>query len=122
MEKLELIEQFRIRYGSDLNPEVYSLKYCQSTSTTCIELHFNNTSHPEIIDLKFMGGEIIKDENGMDEDILPLFNPEADIVDNAKSFIELDPYGLLICVDHLFTDSAIQKILEEYSNNTSFNQ
>jgi hypothetical protein len=113
MEKLEIIEQFKMKYGEWLNPDLFSTKYCQSEFSASVELYFNNKSNPEIVDLKFMGGEIV--ENGDDIDILLLFNPQADIVDNARCLIELDPYSLIMCIDKIFTESAITKIIKEYS-------
>jgi hypothetical protein len=37
----------------------------------------------------------VKDEEGNDADILSMFNPDVDIIDNAKTLIELDSHTLI---------------------------
>jgi hypothetical protein len=85
MEKLEMINSFKKRFHEELNPSIESIKYCQSDDRATVEIHFMNNTEFKFIDLNFMGGEITKNEDGTDKDILPLFDPEADIVDNTKT-------------------------------------
>ncbi len=114
MEKLEILEQFVKKYGDKLNPELSAIKYGQTRTKAVVELYFKSYNEPFIINLDFMGGELVKDEDGKDIDILPLFDPEADIVDNATCFVELDDYSLIQCIDHLFTEAAANQINDEY--------
>jgi hypothetical protein len=116
MQKLEILEQFKKLYGDKINPNLLSLKYCQTQTMAFVEMTFVNNSTPIIIDLNFIGGDIIKDEQGNDIDILPMFNPEDDIVDNAKCLIELDSYSLIMCIDHLFTETAANEINDLNTN------
>jgi hypothetical protein len=43
-----------------------------------------------------------------------MFNPEADIADNAKSLVEFDNYSLINCIDNLFTEEAANEINNKY--------
>jgi hypothetical protein len=61
--------------------------------------------------LKFIGGEITKNEDGSDKDILPLFNPDADFFDNVNRLLEMDDYSLIMCLDDVLTEIAIKQIL-----------
>jgi hypothetical protein len=114
MDKLEILEQFVKRYGDKINPDLSAIKYGQTSTKAVVELYFNSEQQPFIINLDFIGGELVKDEDGKDIDILPLFAPEADIVDNATCFVEMDAYSLLMCVDHLFTKSAETEINNDH--------
>ncbi|GBL35543.1 hypothetical protein EMGBS15_11380 [Filimonas sp.] len=114
MEKLEILEQFVKRYGDKINPDLRAIKYGQTNTKAVVELYFKSETQPLIINLDFIGGELVKDEDGNDIDILPLFDPEADIVDNATCFVEMNAYSLLMCVDHLFTKSAETEINNDY--------
>ena len=119
MQKLEIYDQFKKRFGEQLNPTLFSVKYCQSETKAVIELYFSNDPKLTRIDLDFMGGELIVDEDGNDKDILPLFDPDADVVDNAKRLIELDEYSLISCIDGLFTEEAANKINDDFMKKTS---
>ena len=52
---------------------------------------------------------------GNDEDNYEslLFEPSNDIVDNAKKFLELDPYSFYMCVDDIFTKEAEEEIKKQ---------
>ncbi len=110
MEKLELIEQLKKRYAVGLNPLLYSFMYCQSDMEAFVEVYFRNKPIPFVLDLDFIGGEIEQDEDGNDVDIIPMFKPDCDIVDNASRFLLLDDYELRLFIDHLFTEAFIQEI------------
>ncbi len=114
MQKLEIYDQFKKRFGEQLNPELHSVKYCQSETTAVIELYFNTDPSPNIINLDIMGGDITVDDDGNYKDILPLFEPEADVVDNAKRLIELNQYSLIMCIDGLLSEEAANKINDDY--------
>ena len=111
MDKLEMLNSFKQRFSEQLNTELQSIKYCQNGEIATIELQFINKLEVKPINLNFIGGEIIKDEDGNDKDILPLFNPDADIVDNAKRLLELDDYSLIMCIDDLLNQDSIKRIL-----------
>ena len=114
MQKLEIYDQFKKRFGQQLNPALLSVKYCQSETKAVIELYFKSDSTPTIINLDFMGGEIVVDQDGINKNIVPLFEPEDDVIDNAKRLIELDNYSLINCVDGLLTEEASNKINDDY--------
>jgi hypothetical protein len=114
MQKLEMIHKFHKLYGQQINSELVSIKYVQNNNKAMIEMYFNGALKPNIIDLKFIGGDIIFDENGEPEDLLPLFDPSEDIVDNAKRLIEMDDYSLINCIDDLFSEVAAHLINEQY--------
>jgi hypothetical protein len=111
MNKLEMLNSFKQRFQENLNPSLQSIKYCQTIDSAILELPFLNEPETKSIDLKFIGGEITKNEDGSDKDILPLFNPDADIVDNASRLLELDDYSLIMCLDNVLTEDAVKQIL-----------
>jgi hypothetical protein len=120
MDKLEIIDEFKKLYGDKINPDLIHIKYCQSKTSAMLEMSFTqNPSNPIIIDLKIIGGEIEKNDNGDYIDILPLFNPKTDIVDNAKALIDLDPYSLINCIENLFTNEAEQLINKNHLDETN---
>jgi hypothetical protein len=43
-----------------------------------------------------------------------MFNPDVDIIDNAKTLIELDSHTLINWIDKLFTEEAANAINELY--------
>jgi hypothetical protein len=114
MQKLEIYDQFKKLFGEQLNPKLFSVKYCQSETKSIIELYFKSDSTPTIINLAFIGGKIIIDQDGINKDILPLFEPKDDIIDNAKRLIKLDNYSLINCIDGLLTEEASNKINNDY--------
>ena len=111
-----MIQSFKKRFTDKLNPNLVSIKYCQNINSASIEIQFLSISEKQIIDLKFMGGEIIENEDGTFNDILPLFDPAADIVDNASAFLSLDDYSMVICTEDIFTKEAIEKIVSDNEN------
>lgn len=113
MNKLEMLNSFKQRFEGNLNPSLQSIKYCQTENSAIIELQFLNDPEIKSIDLKFIGGDLTENEDGTYKDILQMFNPEADIVDNAKLFLALDDYSFIMCIDDVLTEEAINKILAE---------
>jgi hypothetical protein len=114
MDKLEMLNSFKQRFQDNLNPSLQSIKYCQTVDSAIIELKFLNTPETKSIDLKFMGGEIIKNEDGTYKDILPLFNPDDDVVDNASRLLQLDDYSLIMCLDDVLKQETIEQILSRH--------
>ncbi len=106
-----MLNSFKQRFKENLNPNLQSIKYCQNSEYAIIELQFLNNPEIKSIDLKFMGGEIIKNEDGTDKDILPLFYPDADIIDNASRLLQLDDYSLIMCLDDILNQDAIKHIV-----------
>ena len=118
MEKLEILSELKNIYGEKINIELSSIKYCQNESSVILEMYFFQSPEiPVCIDLEFIRGEIIKDANGADKDIIPMFQPYTDIVDSAQSFIHLDTYSLMMCIENLFSKSAEEEINREYMDN-----
>ncbi len=119
MERLEILGQFKKLYGSNINPDISSFMYCQSDSDACVEMYFQSKREPYIINLDFITDW---DENKTQDEQpanLLMFNPEGDIVNNAKLLTELDEYSLINCIDHLFTQQAIKKILNRHHSSTT---
>lgn len=114
MQKLEILTQFKKIFGNQINPHLIEMKYCQSINDAQVEMHFRDNTTPLIVDLAFIGGDIVKDEEGNDADILQMFDPNADIVDNAKSLVEFDGYSLINCFENLFTEEAANEINDKY--------
>ena len=111
MDKLEMIPSIKQRFRNQLKPTIESIKYCQTTSMASVEIQYTN--NPEIIsvDLAYMG-ELVTDEDGNDKDIIPLFNPEVDIVDNATRLLGLDNYSLMMCLSEAFTPEALDRVVK----------
>jgi len=120
MQRLELLGQFIKLYGDKINTELVSLKYCQTAENALIEMFFSaNPLTPVITNLEFITGDIITSAEGIEKN-LSFFDPNADIVDNAGSFIQLGEYSLINCFDNLFTEKAEQDISKEYFKNNPF--
>ncbi|MFZ4549567.1 MAG: hypothetical protein ACOYN4_19115 [Bacteroidales bacterium] len=119
MEKLELLSQFIKLYGNKINPELLSIKYCQSPENALVETCFStNPQMPVITNLNFITGDIETNEDGIEID-LPYFDPDADIVDNASNFINFGDYSLLNCIDNFFTKAAEDEINSDYLKTTN---
>lgn len=119
MERLEMLGQFKKLFGGSINPDITSFMYCQSESDAFIEISFQSKSESYIINLDFISGW---DESKTQEEQpanLLMFNPESDIVDNAKLLTEMDEYGLINCIDHLFTQEGIEEILKRHNSSAS---
>ena len=117
MQKLELLDQFINIYGIKINPELVSIKYCQTAEIATVEMVFSaNPQLPVITNLKFITDDIVIDEDGIETD-RPFFDPKADIVDNASRFITFGDYSLLNCIDKMFTKKAEVEISNEYWKN-----
>ena len=117
MDKLELLPQFIKLYGVKINPDLQSIKYCQTLKAALVEMFFStNPRFPVITNLNFIGGDIETNEDGIEKD-LPYFDPDADIVDNASRFINFGDYSLLNCIDNLFTKAAEEEISSEHFKN-----
>ncbi len=116
MEKLEILEHFITKHGNKINTELSSVKYCQNEKMAIVELTFNSNRKPVSINLDFISDEIVKDDEGNDSYSTPLFNPVADIVDNAMSFLNLDEYSLIMCIDYIFTEEAAIGVNNEFLN------
>jgi len=123
MNKLEILEQFKHKYGDMINPYLISMKYCQTETDTLAEMLFStNPSAPVIIDLKFIddddADEVIKDNHTY----YPYFNSKNDIVDNARNLIELDSYSLINCIENLFTHEAEREIADAFESTEAYDR
>lgn len=112
--RLELLPAFKRKYGNDLNPSISAIKFCQNNLAVWIELYLHQEAVPQISDLQFLGGEIEVDELSGEEQITSLFLPNADIVDNARLFIDLDDFSMVICLDDLLTPERTDRICLEH--------
>ena len=81
-------------------------------------MFFSNVpANPIVLNLDFISGDF--EQETVVDDIPLLFNPDADVVDNATAFVELDQYSLINCIDKLFTLEAEQEISNTYLKNKS---
>ena len=79
MQKLELLAQFIKLYGDKINPNLISIKYCQTQETALMEMFFSTPPPlPVITNLNFITGGIETDEDGIEKN-LPYLDPDADI-------------------------------------------
>jgi hypothetical protein len=101
-ERLDVFNELNRRYPGWINKDLLSIKFCRNEEMVFLEMIFNSSGKPIIINLDFIGN---------DDDLnSSLFLPEIDIVDNAMVFVQIDQYSLLMCVDGLFTKEAEQII------------
>ena len=108
-QKLEISGQFRRKYGNMVNPDLMSLRVCGHSQKCWIEYQLaNEPTKIHELDLSF----IVK---GTDEDDL-YFDPEDDIVENARRFLDFDDYSLINCTENLLTDDAAQKIGDNHKS------
>jgi len=114
MEKLEMIHSIRKRFPGEVKPTITSIKYCQDASSAYLEISYVNRLKPQYFSLSHIGGEILKDENGNDADIIPMFNPEQDIVDNAGILLYSDVYSFMLCIGAIFKEDAINRIANSH--------
>lgn len=113
-EKLVLIKQFQVKYQSWINPQLISIKYCQKTAVAFLEMSFTDKTAPVILNLDFITDG---DTDEITGDALPSFNPKADVVDNARVFLEMDTYSLINCMEGLLTKEAeilIYDVVQKY--------
>ncbi|MBK8711371.1 MAG: type I restriction endonuclease subunit R [Niastella sp.] len=107
VEKLELLPQLKERFPEWLNPAITSLKICKNAFVVFIEMSLSSSPDKPIkTDLDFIGN----DEDNYES---LLFEPTNDIVDNAKKFLELDPYSFYMCIDDIFTKEAEEEIKKQ---------
>ncbi len=112
MDKIELIDPFRKHYGTDVNPELISLKICQTSDSCFLETVL--ASAPSNVIRQDTDFIMNGNERGEDPYDNLLFHPKHSIAKNARHFIELDPFSLINCFDHLFTKEADEKIITEH--------
>jgi hypothetical protein len=112
--KLEILPQFKKKYGSNINPNLISIKYCQTDSETLVEMSFLNIPFPTVINLDFISDDY-ENTSMYDNYVSPLFKPNADIVDNATTLLNLDPFSHLNCFDNLLNDKAIKVIDKKFN-------
>lgn len=113
MQKLEILQQFEKLYGKQINPELVSLKYCQTVKKAVAELTYKD-GKIDTIDLDFIVDDYEKDDEGNIIEI-PDFDPQKDIVDNATKFIQFDSYSLINCISGLFSKEAEIIINDEFN-------
>lgn len=106
---LELLPEMKKRWGSDLNPSLQSIKFSQTETEAVVELTFRNDQGIAVTETTNLG--FITE--GLEEDDL-VFKPENDVVDNARSFVELDGYSIINCVGHLLHKEAEERINDEH--------
>lgn len=115
MEKIEILGEFKKKYGEMINPMLISFKYCHSDERAFTEMILTDKAEPIIIDLEFIAGGIDLDVNGEEIVTTRMFDHNKDLIDNARLLIELDEYSLINCIDHVFTNKAIEAIIDRYS-------
>ena len=114
MEKIEVLGEFKKKYGEMINPMLISFKYCQSEDKAFTEMILTDQTKAFTIDLEFIAGGIDLDDNGEEIVTFRMFDHNKDLIDNAKLLIEFDEYSLINCIDHLFTKEAIDGIVDRH--------
>lgn len=111
---LEISGQFRRKHGNGVNPDLMSLKFCQIAGSCYLEITLANQPLKSIkLDTAIILEDVPDDFDNIPNECL-LFNPENDVVDNAKAFIQLDAFSTMMCFDHLFTKKYSSKINEDH--------
>jgi hypothetical protein len=111
MKRINLIENYRLKYKSLIHPELIYLGLLQTSNEVFLEKILD--SKPEIIvqhNLKHV----------YDNDLIPfssyinpsLFNPLIDINDNASRFLlKMDPLNVAVNFPDIFTEEATEEFL-----------
>jgi len=111
VQKLEMLLQFKHRYGDMINKDLLSIKYCQSDQIAFVEMIFKDKPEAvNAINLDFIDDEV--DDKA--------FKPCNDIIDNADKLIDLGDYSLINCIDNLFNIEDEKKISDEFHASLKF--
>ena len=117
MLKLELLPQFKKKFGKKLNPDIKSIKYCQSEDIVAMEIYIKNAIDDRaMIDLSFIGTSKSTYPNGEDYIFTPLFSPKADIIDNARELLKLNEESLYICEENFFNKELTIKHQKQFGH------
>ena len=109
---MELLNQFKKKYGDWINPNLLSMIIDKSSEKVYVVMTFQESSDEQKvtrIDLDFI--------SGTNTDLL--FDLGYPIEINAARVQRLDSYSLIMCIDGLFTKAAIEKILNKEYNSIS---
>lgn len=121
-QKVEILPLLRKRYQDEIREDVLSAKFVTNQENSFIEFIYLENENTIVSDRMALGpdelldinGEALRDENNnkLETDYFDLGNS---VIYNAKKFIfELDEYSKLMMVgENLFTQSYIDKIIEE---------
>ena len=121
-QKVEILPLLRKRYQDEIREDVISAKFVTNQENYFVEFIYLENENTIVSDRMALGpdelldinGEVLRDENNnkLETDYFDLGNS---VVYNAKKFIfELDEYSKLMMVgENLFTQSYIDKIIEE---------
>ena len=104
--KIEILGEFKKKYGEKINPLVTSFKYCQSDDKAYTELTLKDQIEKLFFDLEFIASGFDFDEYDEEMILLRMFDPKNDLIDNARLLIEFDDYNLLCCIEELFIIEA----------------
>lgn len=117
MDKLDLTKAFYKRYKSDIHPDVKTIKFCQDNTDCYLEIIYHNKTEPYYINLDFISGDVIEDEDGNFMSTGKLFAPENDMVDNAKCLLEMDDFSVINCFSEILNEEACERINKEFLKN-----
>ncbi len=109
IQKFELFDIFKIKYGAQLHPELDAIKFCQNGRDFYIELYFTHSPEPVNVDITLISFEF--DEEGDMNNVEYFFEPGDDFVDNAQKLIHrFDTYTLNNLIPKLFEDKVSAEI------------
>lgn len=115
VKSIEIFSQLKLKYPTYLRPEITSVKFCQTTDKCYLEM-LTKFAYDETIKRTDLGF-IIED---YDYDSL-FFNPEKNIVDNSKKFVEdFNEISIINCTD-LFTEESGTMLYENWYRETYTN-
>ena len=95
-EKLEIVNVMKRRFSDWFNPEIKSIKLCQSEELIFLEILFHQNLGKTLI---ISNLDFISDHDDLSK--IP-FTPEKEITDNAIEFLALDPLTILMCEEKIF--------------------
>jgi hypothetical protein len=121
-QKVEILPLLKKRYTNEIREDIVSVKFVTNQDGAAVEFIYSYDLCTIISDGMALGADELKDSKGksiLDKNNKPMLRDYFDIgnsvIYNAKKFIfELDEYSKLMMVgENLFTQSYIDKIIEE---------
>lgn len=108
MDRLEIFQQIRNRYGVSVANDLASVFFCQSDDKVLLEINFIDPEEESVTFDLLRIGEY--SDGGKGDDFISYFSLRNDIVDNIRILLEFHRTKLL----NLFFDLFDQKLVLRY--------
>lgn len=108
MDRLEIFQQIRNRYGVSVANDLASVYFCQSDKEVLLEINFIDPKEPSVTFNLLCYGEY--SDGGRGDNFIPYFSVRNDIVDNIRILLEFHRTKLL----NLFFDLFDEKLVHRY--------